>query len=135
MQSQLDDLRSQLVEKDEIIARLRNEADMNAQKILFLSHYATQLRVDGPKTSSSHKRRLSDISEKERKLYRRVSDACHTVLTSKVDTEEKLSEELRTRFDALQKRMEISAQEMSEKYKLEILELKSKLLGINSSNS
>jgi hypothetical protein len=129
LESELELMRKQSDEKDAIISQLRNEADMNAQKILFLSHYATQMRVESTQTSRTLKRRLSDLSEKERNLYRRVSDACNRIVVSKVDTEQDLANELRSKFDLVQTQMEESVREMSERYKSEILELKSKLLG------
>jgi len=121
-----------LDEKNSIISKLRNDADTNAQKILFLSHYATQMRVE--ESRKSNKRRLSDLSDKEKKLYRRVSEVCHSAITTKLDKQEQLSKELQAQFDESTRRLELASLEVSDRYKQEILELKSRLLG-NSNNS
>ena len=126
------DSRVQLLEKelngkDDEILKLRAEADMSARKILFLSHYATSMRQDSSRSRSAAKRRLSDLTDRERRLYRRVSDECTKLVTEKVDVEQSQSAQLKTKFQEACADMEESNREIMEKFKTDFLELKEKL--------
>ena len=114
-------------EKDAEISKLRAEADVNARKILFLSHYATSIRQESQQTRKSAKRRLSDLTQKERVLYRRVSDECDRLVSDKVNPEQSMGDDLRVQFREACADLERSNQDMLDKFKSDFLELKNKL--------
>ena len=114
-------------EKNAEILRLRAEADLSSKKIMFLSHYATSMRQESPQSRLVAKRRMSDLSDRERKLFRRVSDECSKLITDKVDKEQSLSKDLRTKFNDECEDIERSNQAMLEKFKSDFLELKQNL--------
>ena len=94
---------------------------------MFLSHYATSMRQESPQSRLVAKRRMSDLSDRERKLFRRVSDECSKLITDKVDKEQSLSKDLKTKFNDECEDIERSNQAMLEKFKSDFLELKQNL--------
>ena len=120
-------LETELNDRDVEISKLRAEADVNARKILFLSHYATSMRHESAQTRKSAKRRLSDLTDRERVLYRKVSDECVRLVSDKVDPEQTMGEDLNSRFREACADLERSNQEMLDKFKSDFLELKQKL--------
>ena len=120
-------LEEDLNEKDCEILKLRTEADMNSRKILFLSHYATSIRQESSQSRSSAKRRLSDLTDRERKLYRRVSDECNKLVKEKIDVEQSQSAQLKTKFREVCSELEESNRKIMDEFKSDFLELKGKL--------
>jgi len=100
---------------------------VNARKILFLSHYATSVRRESPQERTAAKRRLSDLTDRERRLHRRVSDECSKLITDKVDTEQSMSKDLKIKFREACADLERTNQDMLNKFKADFLELKQKL--------
>ena len=127
LESRISSLQKELDEREVEVSKLRTEADMNAKRILFLSHYATSMRHESPQARKSAKRRLSDLTDRERRLYRRVSEECNKLVTEKVDPEQLMSEDLRSNFRDACADLERSNQEMLDKFKSDFIELKERL--------